>query len=270
MALDEKEDMILDENKKYNQDETIELLESVREFFQDELKLVVHEWMSDQNFDNINNLNDGKSAIDIFYIEKLNEPLYAKCNGYNDVEIILKSFEEDLQILINNLDELLDNNKNLDKNTIENIESYADVVDKCISVYINQKNRRKKKFKERTTIEELREELRNFFAEIIRKFLIEVLMYPLYERIKKNSGVIYELVVKNINTFLQKNGIYTKNILAGEKINLDITEPTIDSSDNITDNFNMVNIIEEVRKYPYFFADGTKVVDGSAKIWRGR
>ena len=45
-------------------------------------------------------------------------------------------------------------------------------------------------------------------------------------------------------------------------------EPTMDSAENYTEDFNKFDTIDEIRRYPYLFTDGAKIIDGQAKIWR--
>ena len=115
---------------------------------------------------------------------------------------------------------------------------------------------------------DLREELQRLFSEIIANYIIVVLFDALYERINNGAGPIYEMVVREINSFLAQNGIYTRKIFVGEKIEPEFMEPTMDSAENYTEDFNKFDTIDEIRRYPYLFTDGAKIIDGQAKIWR--
>lgn len=258
---------ILDENKKYDCQETKILLGEVRDFFQKELKIVVPEWISEQQ--EVFNTSEDR-VINVFYIDKNKEPLYSSCNGYDDLKKILDLFEQRLNNLLDNLDEILGRNNHLDDNSRESLKSYAGAVDKCIAVFGNQRKKRAAKFKEASTVEELRDELQQFFAEIISNYIIVVLFDALYERMKNQSGQVYEMVTKEINNFLSENGVYTKKVCIGEVIDPEYMEPTLDSKENITDDFKKFDTIDEIRRYPYMFSDDKKIVDGCAKIWRKR
>jgi len=126
------------------------------------------------------------------------------------------------------------------------------------------------RFKELSTVEELREELRQLFSEIISNYVITVLFDGLYERVKNNSGQIYEMVVNEVNEFLTVNGVYTRLVSVGEPIDPEYVEPTMDSVENYTTDFQKFDTIDEIYRYPYLFSDGIKITDGRARIWRRR
>lgn len=259
--------MILDDDKEYDHQETKTLLEEVRNFVQKDLKIIVPECTLQKK-----DVKEGKNGgvIEIFYIEKCVEPLYADCNKYGDLEGILDLFDFRLNELLDSIDAILDNNGELDDDSKDNIESYASVIDKCVTVYTNQRRKRATKFKELLTVDELQVELRQLFAEIISNYIIMVLFDALYERIKNNAGQVYELIVQEINSFLAENGVYTKKVSVGDQLEPECMEPTSDSVDNVTDDFQLFDKIDEIRRYPYFFADDTKIIDGCARIWRRR
>ena len=58
--------------------------------------------------------------------------------------------------------------------------SYASAIEKCLNVYNTQKRRRSAKFKELTTVDDIRDELRLLFGEIIANYIIAVLFDALY------------------------------------------------------------------------------------------
>lgn len=261
-------EVILEENINYQTEEAKALLGEVRDFFQSKLKLIVPEWVSEKKV--VCSKVEQDDCMKLFRISKNKDTLYSECNGMEDVDKVLSKFDASLNDLLDSFDRLLDNNSNLDEESKASLESYASAVDKCSNVYINQKNRRSKKFKEIDTVSELREELQQFFGEIISKYILTVLVDALYVRVKNTSNIIYPLVIKEINHFLSENGVYTENLRIGDEVNPECVEPTDDSAYNVTDDFTKYDTIAEVRRYPYYFSDGTKIFDGSAKIWRRR
>lgn len=258
--------LVLEDNKEYAHEESVELLEEVRGFFQGKHKMIGIEWISEKKKNN--NENDVNAGAKLFVIKKGNQPLYESCNGLEDVERILDQFGAGLNALADDMYALVDNNQDLDKESKNSLESYAGAVDKGVTVFKNQRRRRGAKFKELSTVDDLKEELKHFMSEIIGNYVIIVLVDALYGRIKNHAGEIYMLAVNEINKFLAVNGVYTMEISAGDLIDPEYVEPTQDSIDNVTDDFNKFDIIEEVRRHPYLFTDGTKILDGSAKIWR--
>lgn len=254
----------LDSSKKYDHQETRSLLADVRNFYQSKLKIIIPEWITPKASAD---QNENSSIAEIFYIEKAAEPIYAECNGYDDLNGILRLFEERLNELLDGLDHLLDNNSDMDDETRNSLESYADAIEKCGNVYGTQKRKRAAKFKELSTVNELREELQQLFSEMIARYIV-VLFDALYERIHNGAGPVYALVVKEINTFLAANGVYTRMVSAGEKLDPEYMEPTPDSSENITEDFSKFDVIDEIRRYPYVFADDVKIADGLARIFR--
>ena len=260
--IDEK---ILNCDKEYDHQETKRLLMEVKNFCQIKLKMIVPEWITSKaKVDEISQ----DSAITCFYIEKAKNPIYEVCSGYGDVDKILGIFEDRLNDLLGNMDELLDRNVDLDDESKKSLESYASAIDKCFAVYSKQQKRRSVKIKELSTVDEIKEELQQLFTEIIANYIIAVLFDALYERINNGAGQVYEMVVKEINNFLALNGVYTRKICIGEKIEPEYMEPTQDSSENYTDDFNKFDTIDEIRRYPYLFADDTKIIDGQVRIWR--
>ena len=249
----------------YNHQKSKELLNGVRNMFQKELKIVVDEWVSEVD------RNDGETtsgAIDIFYIEKSKEPIYMECKMFDDVEKVLDLFDARLNELLDDLDALYDNNSDLDEECKENLDNYTRVIDKCIKVYGKQCRARKVNFANLSEVSELQEELQQLFTEIISNYIIKVLFDALYERINNNGGQIYQLVVREINEFLSENGVYTKQVLVGDKIDSDYLEATADSIDNVTDDYQKFDTIEEIRRYPYVFEEDAKIIDGCVRIWR--
>lgn len=257
--------IMFDTNKSYDHQETQSLLAEVRSFFQTKLRIIVPEWITPRK---AVVETEEAGAIKAFYIEKSGRPLYEACNGYDDLKGILQLFDDRLNDLLDSMDNLLDNNVDLDEESKKSLDSYASAIEKCLNVYSTQKKRRAAKFKELSTVAELREELQQLFSEIIEKYIIVVLFDALYERINNGAGPIYEMVVGEINSFLAKNGIYTRKISIGEKIEPEFMEPTMDSAENYTEDFSKFDTIDEIRRYPYLFTDGVKIIDGQAKIWR--
>lgn len=257
-------EIMFDASKEYDHQETKNLLAEVRDFFRSKLKVIVPEWITTKR----NETEEAVGAITSFYIEKAAEPIYAACNGYDDVRDILSCFEDRLNDLIDHMDDLFDNNTDLDDESKSSLESYAGAIEKCLNVYNTQKKRRAAKFKEVSTVNEIRDELQQLFGEIIANYIIAVLFDALYERVTNHSGPIYEMVIKEVNSFLAANGVYTKSVAVGDRMEPEYMEPTADSSENFTDDFNKFDTIDEIRRYPYLFADGVKIIDGQARIWR--
>lgn len=257
--------ILFDTNKSYDHQETQNLLVEVRCFFQTKLRIIVPEWITPRKAV-VETEKEG--AIKAFYIEKSGAPLYEACNGYDDLKGILQLFDYRLNDLLDRMDNLLDNNADLDEESKKSLDSYASAIEKCLNVYNTQEKRRAAKFKELSTVADLREELQRLFSEIIANYIIVVLFDALYERINNGAGPIYEMVVREINSFLAQNGIYTRKIFVGEKIEPEFMEPTMDSAENYTEDFNKFDTIDEIRRYPYLFTDGAKIIDGQAKIWR--
>lgn len=256
---------ILNYDKEYDHQETKRLLMEVKNFCQIKLKMIVPEWVTSKV--RVEKVSQD-SAITYFYIEKVKNPIYEVCSGYDDVDKILGIFEDRLNDLLGNMDELLDRNIDLDDESKKSLESYASAIDKCFTVYSKQQKRRSAKIKELSTVDEIKEELQQLFTEIIANYIIAVLFDALYERINNGAGQVYEMVVKQINNFLALNGVYTRKICIGEKIEPEYMEPTQDSLQNYTDDFNKFDTIDEIRRYPYLFADDTKIIDGQVRIWR--
>ena len=257
--------MMFDMEKEYDHQETKCLLAEVRSFFQSRLRMIVPEWITPKETEKE---DKAVGTVGVFFIEKAESPIYASCNGYDDLEGILDLFEDRLNDLLDSMDDLLDNNGDLDEESKKSVESYASAIEKCLNVYNTQKRRRSAKFKELTTVDDIRDELRLLFGEIIANYIIAVLFDALYERINNHAGPIYEMVVQEVNHFLASNGVYTKRVSVGEKIEPEYMEPTADSSENYTEDYSKFEMIEEIRRYPYLFADGTKIMDGQARIWR--
>ena len=117
---------------------------------------------------------------------------------------------------------------------------------------------------------ELREELRRFFTSILSKYIIEALCDPLYERLKNHAGPIYEMVLMEVNGFLASAGVRTENVRSGDADDPELIDPTEDSRENFTEDYQLFDKIDKVYRYPYLFADGAKIADGKARIWRRR
>lgn len=256
-------ELILKEEKVYMHQESKELLEEVRSFFQGKLKMIGIEWVSDRKNNKV-----AENGMRLFVIEKANRPLYESCNGLEDVDKLLDQFNNNLENLLDSFDALMDNNKEISDDDRDNLDSYANAIYKGITVFGTQRKRHNAVFKELSTVEELRDTLKSLISKIIVDYIILVLIDALYERIKNNAGEVYTLAVNEINKFLAENGVYTKEVVLGETIDPEFLEPTSDSCDNVTDDFNKFDTIDEIRRYPYLFMDGTKILDGSARIWR--
>ena len=256
--------MILDGTKEYVHEESKILLEEVRSFFQGRLKMIGIEWVSEK----LNNDAKETEGPTLFVIKNANVTPYEKCNGISDVNKIFSDFGNSLEGLIDNLDAIIDNNKDISEDCKESISSYAAAVEKAFTVFGNQRKRRMPKINEMDSVSEIRFEIKQLISEIISNYIVQVLVDALYSRIKNNAGEVYELAVGEVNKFLADNGVITKEVKVGEVLNPEYIEPTSDSVDNITEDFVKFDTIEEIRRYPYFFNDGTKILDGTAKIWR--
>ena len=257
---------ILEENKTYLSQESKELLEEVRGFMQGKLKMVGVEWtFSKRSWNQDETLNKG---IELFFIKKGVAPIDSFCNSLEDMEKQLDQLESRLICLADSFYALVDNNPDLEKESKNSLESYAKTVDKSVTILENQRKKRRIKWKELSGINEFTEEIKSLIRKIIGDYVISVLADALYERIKNNAGEVYTLVIKEMNQFLIDNGVYTKEIKVGEQMDPEYVEPTKDSIENITEDFHKFDTIEEIRRYPYLFLDDTKILDGSAKIWR--
>ncbi len=257
--------LVLNESVEYDHAKSRILLSEVREFYQKRLKVVVSEWKTDR--EEVKEREE-ESVINIFYIEKGKEPIYSSCMGYDDIYGILDLFDERLNALLDNLDNLLDNNSDMEDDSKKSLESYASAVDKCINVYGAQRKKRMSNFKDLSTVDEIKNEIRQLLSEIISNYIISVMFDGLYERLKNNAGKIYEMVIREINEFLSENGVYTGTVDVGDKIDPEYMEPTPDSATNITTDFQKFETVDEIYRYPYLFSDGEKVIDGRARIWR--
>jgi len=256
---------ILAEDKGYEHAETKRLLEEIRAFFQGKLRLVVPERVS-MGMDAAR--SGERDPARAFLIEKGGDPIYLSCGGRDDLERVLDAFEQKLNDLLDHFDDLFDQNSELDDESKDSLDCYAKVLDKCINVYRIQRKRRMQQFMELSTVDEMRDELRLLFSEILSNHIIAVLCDALYERVKNNSGQIYEIVVREINAFLAGLGVYTKAVVPGERIDPEFMEATLDSAENFTDDCQKVDTVEKIRRYPYLFSDGSKIIDGQARIWR--
>ncbi len=254
----------MEETKKYNHERTVELLNGARELVTGKLKIIVQEWKTEEPVSG-NLAGENKSSIGLFYIEKAEQPLYEKITGINDVNKAFESFADMIDDVLEQLDAIEDNNAGLDDNTKNTIQTYAKVFDKAYSVFENRKKKEMTSLKELSTVTELKEATAQMFRSILGDYIIKPVVTPLYETIDKNE--VYPLILRELNEFLKKNGVYTERIEVGEPIDPEKVEPSEDSIGNIADDYTKVDTIAEVKRYPYFFADGTKVMDGYAKIY---
>lgn len=255
---------VLRADKEYDHHESKNLLKEVRDFFQSKLRIIVPEWITKKE-DVAEDVSVG--IVETFFIEKATDPIYKKCNGYDDLAGILDLFDERLNTLLDNMDDILDKNNDLDDDTKKSLDDYATAIDKCVNVYTTQRKRQMAKFKELSTVGEIQDELRQLFSNIISKYIV-VLFDGLYERASNNAGPVYGMVISEINHFLAENGVQTKAVKPGEILDPEYMEPTPDSAENFTDDFQKFDRIDEIRRYPYMFTDGAKICDGCAKIWR--
>jgi len=216
---------VLNNDKEYDHQETRRLLAKVREFFQTKLRIIVPECVTAKE----EQTGQGNNRfVETFSIAKGADAIFTVCNGFDDLEGILDLFESRLNELLDGMDGLLDKNANLDDESKKSLDSYASAIDKCINVYGIQRRKRMAKFKELNSVAEIQDELRQFFTEIVANYIIAVLFDALYERIKNNSGTVYEMVVREVNEFLSRNGIYTKHVSVGDVIDPEYMEPTRD------------------------------------------
>lgn len=256
----------LEEDRKYDHSVTQALLGDVREFFQG-LRLAVPERGSVRAAAEKGAAQD---PVELFRIEKGCEPIYASCSGGSDMEENLILFQDRLEELLDHLIDLLNRNKDLDEESQKNLNNYARAVHKAVKVYENQRRRKTAGLQVLETVAEIREALRQLFSEIVGSYIIVVLCDGLYERVKNDAGPIYKMVIREVNGFLAGLGVYTETVTPGERPNPELVEPTPDSAENFTDDYQKFEAVDKVCRYPYLFADGTKIIDGRARIWRRR
>ena len=209
-----------------------------------------------------------KNFIKEFIILKKEEntPIYKICTKKSDLKGTFELFYDRLNDFIDDLKGLINNTT--DDNLINNLNSYIKVIEKSKIIYKNQIIVRRNIFKEAETINELQEEIQGLFSLIMEKYIIFVLIDALYERLKNGNSNIYKEVLKKLNKFLQDNGVYTLNIKAGDLMDPECMEATFDSAKNITEDESKYDTISEIRRYPYYFEDEVKIIDGKVKVWR--
>ncbi len=76
------------------------------------------------------------------------------------------------------------------------------------------------------------------------------------------------MVIREVNEFLSENGVYTRNVFTGEPIDPEYMEPTPDSAENFTTDYQKFETVDEIYRYPYLFSDERKIADGQVRIWR--
>lgn len=254
----------MEDTRKYSHERTVELLNGARELVTGKLKIIVPEWKTETK-EQTTSAESNNAAINLFFIEKAEQPLYEKVSGINDVSKVFDTFIDMIEDVLDELDAIEDNNAGLDENTINTIQTYGKVFDKAEQVFENRRKKEMASLKELSTVSELKEALAQLFRSVLGDYIIKPVVTPLYETLDKNE--VYPLILRELNEFLSKNGVYTEKIDVGEPIDPEKVEPSEDSVGNVAEDYSKVDTIAEVKRYPYFFADGTKVMDGYAKIY---
>jgi len=254
----------------YQHDTSIQLLDSVRSLFRDKLGIVMPEYQLDSPEGN-KHAHGAKGGIDSamapFFLPKgTQRPIYADCNTSEQVKQIQELYENRLRELCQQIDRLRERNGNLDSSILESLENYANTVDRCLRVYQTWIGRDSKKLSV-TEPSGFQAIVQGTITRNIGDYIIKSLLNTIREQIKNKSHEIYALVLKRVNTFLSENGVYTREIHSGEfwtdaakDIQPEVVCETSDSRKSDT--------IKEVRRYPYYFTDETKLMDGLVTIWK--
>ena len=177
-----------------------ELLESVRAFFRDTMKICVKEYRTETSKD------------EDFIVISDKAPLYEGIDSMECANRILDELQYKFDELLENIDRIQEKNQHLDEGDMDAMESISRQIYKAGNIYGNR--RRKRKLDKLSTIEEIQSGVKELITTVIGSCLLEPVVPVLYEGIGSNG--VYCMISKEISKFLSGIGIRTQEVCCGE------------------------------------------------------
>ena len=179
-------------------------------------------------------------------------PLFLQSDDKAALNQVFQSALQELQEYLYNLEEDLD-----DDNTCESIESMCRQMDRLKRQYDTH------------TRGNLEGAVTSSWLKAMGAF-IEGIIPAVYNGLSAAEDNVYELILREVNNFLRQNGIFTKEIQVGEKLDTNDCEFVEDSS-AVTKDPRQSDVIVKIRQYPYLtVCSGERILikSGKAVAWR--
>lgn len=213
-----------------------------------------------------------KNLMECFEIKKIKDPIYLNINNKDMFQSMIIQINEYKDDLLEELNHFMEANENkIGDEVQQRLEMFFRLIEKFNKVLVARS--KKINLDDFNTIGELQDQVYKFLEQMIKEYFIERIIDSIYaainaQNISLNEIETYKLILKYCNKFLANLGIYTIKINEGDLNNFDLVLPTMDSSENITNEYKLKDCIKNVQRYPYFFEDERIVVEGLASIWR--
>ena len=227
-------------------------------------KIVLDLWQEENNSKNKNELD---SQIAKFFIESICLPSIESEEG---IESRIKYIVEQASNLQDSVGDILDDNESqVDGSICSALEMILNQVERFTRSF-SEKSRKYLKgilSDEGISFEKKQES----YYELVQKnysILFDETISAIYRGMKMTGHAIYDIVLCEINSFLKNTGIYTKQILIGEKMNFDLCEYADESSSQETESYDLDDCIYEIRQYPYFADNEQLLSAGKVCTWR--
>ena len=250
----------------YSFDDMYKLNVGFKKLLQEDYNVVYFEKRAEITGTEIDNKETENQFSHLFQVPQKDDSIFSTINSPDDLEqvkskisLFYDQFIDDFDTYFERIEDRLDE---------KNLESFE-------IIFKTLKNRKKrldsslKKFKivDSWNITRIKEELQ-FALQKNFKDIIDSLVRSISTGLYESSA--YEDILKQLNLFLSKIGIYTYNLNIGQKLtekDWNFVEP--EEGENCdTSNIELRDVIKEITTYPYIIKDGLVISEGKIILWR--
>lgn len=254
-------------NKKFSMDALNEDINNAIEFYK-LYNRIIELWPVSES-DNFKKDDEGSRLIEKFRVRDVKERSFDKFSSTDDIEREINNVKDATSDLANKIGDIIDDNES----------ELPESITEALNIIYNQAERFSKSYKSRS--EKLITSLNNddieltthcdSFIELIIKTVgdfVDETISAIYRGMKMSHNAIYEIILCEVNTFLQRVGIYTYDLHINEKINYDYCTDSNDGTDKDTEDCNLDDVIIDIKQLPYLLADTIVVSKGKVSTWR--
>jgi len=231
-----------------------------KKLLENAFKLVYIEKKEPQQEDNN---KETQNDLILFKIDKNRESIFKKIISVDALEEVKKEFKNEYKKFT---DEFLDYFDRVEEQLNENQNESFEIIEKTIKHRGKKLNTTIDKFKVEDSwgVSKIEEE---FYFKVQKnlKDIVESLIPTISTGMKENSA--YDGIIKLLNQFLSKLGIYTKEFEINQKCDYDFLTPQ-ECDDCTTSDLSKKDVIKEILSYPYILDEDKIVIEGKVILWR--
>lgn len=212
-----------------------------------------------------------RQSIRFFEVKTKDQPIYRKLTSKGMLKEIFEEVIFHKENLLEKLVSMLDENQlTLDEGVKEQIGMHIRNLDRFGKTF--ESRVKKLDIDSVVDVGEMQYKLYKFLSDIIKDYYISRIIPSLFEAMKVDKSNTFRIILGHVNQFLSELGIKTHVILEGELMKYELYEPTLDSSEQITEDINLKDKIKNMEQFAYIFNEEDEeayiVSTGKARVWR--